>query len=204
MLLGIALAISISSVVVLVYVTSVATEIQSSSSDNNSNSPLFLSAEGSSQPITSKVSNFESAGITNSGTTTTNTSTPTTTTTPQQSGNLTQTVSSVASPTNRTFYLENLEIEAMPKKFGIPSDVFSLTQIAAKQGDTVTINFYNLEQSGGSQHSFVLHNGPYNVDQEVDPQQNTTITFKATQAGVFQYFCKYHPPTMTGQLIVLP
>jgi plastocyanin len=36
------------------------------------------------------------------------------------------------------------------------------------------------------------------------PQQNRTITFKVDQAGVFQYFCKYHAPSMTGQLIVLP
>ena len=205
-LLGIAVAISISSTVVLIYVTSVATENQSSSSDNNLNSLSFLSADGSSQPVTSKVSNFESARITNTGTSTrtTNTSTPTTTI-PQGSGNLTQTVSSVTSPTNRTFYLENLEIETMnTTKFGIPSDVFSLTQIAAKQGDTVTIHFYNLQKLGTSKHSFILHDGSYNIDEELDPQQNTTITFKATQAGVFQYFCRYHPPSMTGQLIVLP
>jgi plastocyanin len=194
---------------VLIYITSVATENQSSSLGQQLSSSSFSLAEGSSQPIASNGSNFESARITNTGISTTtttnnNTSSPTTTTR-QESGNLTQTVSSVAPPTNRTFYLENLEIETInTTKFGIPSDVFSLTQIAARQGDTVTINFYNLQKPGTSKHSFIIHDGSYNIDRELDPQQNTTITFKATQAGVFQYFCKYHPPSMTGQLIVLP
>lgn len=30
------------------------------------------------------------------------------------------------------------------------------------------------------------------------------VMVSADQAGVFQYFCKYHAPSMTGQLIVLP
>jgi plastocyanin len=86
----------------------------------------------------------------------------------------------------------------------IPPDVFSLTQITAKKGDTVIINFYNLEDLGGDNHSFTLIDGSYNIDKVLAPQQNGTITFKADQAGVFQYFCKYHAPSMTGQLIVLP
>ena len=106
---------------------------------------------------------------------------------------------------NRTFYLENTEISTINQtKLDIPPDVFSLTQITAKKGDTVIINFYNLEDLGGDNHSFTLIDGSYNIDKVLAPQQNGTITFKADQAGVFQYFCKYHAPSMTGQLIVLP
>jgi hypothetical protein len=138
---------------------------------------LYKLSGGSSQPIASSVSNLESARITNTGTSTTTTTTTTittinntsapSTTTPQESPNLTQTVSSVTPPTNRTFYLENTEISTINQtKLGIPPDVFSLTQITAKEGDTVIINFYDLEELGGDRHSFTLLDGPYNIDKD--------------------------------------
>ena len=83
-------------------------------------------------------------------------------------------------PSNRTFYLENTEISTINQtKSDIPPDVFSLTQLTAKKGDTVIINFYNLEDLGGDNHSFTLIDGPYNIDKVLVPQQNGTITFKA-------------------------
>jgi plastocyanin len=173
-------------------------------------SPASPSTLGSSQPITS---NNESARITNTGTTTTTTTTITTTTTnssvptttTEESGDLTQTISSLTPPRSRTFYLENTEISTINQtKLDIPPDVFSLTQITAKKGDTVSINFYDLEDLGRDNHSFTLIGGSYNIDKVLAPQQNGTITFKADQAGVFQSFCKYHAPSLTGQLIVLP
>ncbi|HZA68477.1 MAG TPA: cupredoxin domain-containing protein [Nitrososphaeraceae archaeon] len=182
-LLGIGIALSIASVV-SIYVTSVATQNQSLSSGQQLTSPSSSSSsQGSSQRTTT-----------------------TTATTPQESGNLTQTISSLTPPTNRTFYLENTEISKINQtKLGIPPDVFDLTQLTAKNGDTVIINFYNLEDLvGGDNHSFTLLDGSYNIDKVLAPQQNETITFKADQVGVFQYFCKYHAPSMTGQLIVLP
>jgi plastocyanin len=43
---------------------------------------------------------------------------------------------------------------------------------------------------------------PYNIDKNVPAEQNETIVFKANHEGIFQYYCKYHLPTMQGQLIV--
>jgi plastocyanin len=114
-------------------------------------------------------------------------------------------VSSVAGSTNKTFYLENSAISGLNEtKLGIPPDIFSLPQMTVEQGDNVIIHFYNLEDPGGDEHSFTLVEGPYNINKEFAPQENGTITFNANQTGVFQYICEYHPPTMTGQLIVLP
>jgi plastocyanin len=129
----------------------------------------------------------------------------TTTTTPQESGASTKSISSVVDPTNRTFYLENSAISDLNEtKLGIPPDVFSLPQMTVEQGDNAIIHFYNLEDLGGDRHSFTLVDGPYNINKELAPQENGTITFNANQTGVFKYICEYHPPTMTGQLIVLP
>ena len=114
-------------------------------------------------------------------------------------------VSSVADSTNRTFYLENSAISGLNEtKLGIPPDIFSLPQMTVEQGDNVIIHFYNLEDPDGDEHSFTLVDGQYNINRELAPQENGTITFNANQTGVFQYICVYHPPTMTGQLIVLP
>ena len=122
-----------------------------------------------------------------------------------QDSSSTKSVSSVADSTNRTFYLENSAISNLNQtKLGIPPDIFSLSQMTVEQGDNAIIHFYNLEDLGGDEHSFTLVDGPYNINKELAPQENGTITFNANQTGVFKYICEYHPPTMTGQLIVLP
>lgn len=122
-----------------------------------------------------------------------------------QDSSSTKSVSSVADSTNRTFYLENSAISDLNEtKLGIPPDIFSLSQMTVEQGDNAIIHFYNLEDLGGDEHSFTLIDGPYNINKELAPQENGTITFNANQTGVFKYICEYHPPTMTGQLIVLP
>jgi plastocyanin len=45
---------------------------------------------------------------------------------------------------------------------------------------------------------------PYNIDKDLGPGENGIISFKADHEGVFQYYCKYHEPAMTGQLVVRP
>jgi len=131
--------------------------------------------------------------------------TTTTTTAAQESSVSTKSISSVADPTNRTFYLENSAISNLNQtKLGIPPDVFSLPIMVAEQGDNAIVHFYNLEDLGGDNHSFTLIDGQYNINKELAPQTNETITFNANQTGVFKYICVYHPPTMTGQLVVLP
>jgi len=100
---------------------------------------------------------------------------------------------------NRTFYLFNSHVpDANETKLGIPTDLFTPSSITVNKGDIVTIHFYNVENEP---HTFTI-NLPYNIDKNVLPEQNTTIVFEASYNGIYQYYCKYHLPTMVGQLIV--
>ncbi|MER5175845.1 MAG: cupredoxin domain-containing protein [Candidatus Nitrosocosmicus sp.] len=106
---------------------------------------------------------------------------------------------SSSSTTNRTFYLFNSHVpNANETKLGIPTDLFTPSSISVNKGDIVTIHFYNVENEP---HTFTI-GMPYNIDKNVLPGQNTTIIFKADHDGIYQYYCKYHLPTMAGQLII--
>jgi plastocyanin len=102
----------------------------------------------------------------------------------------------------KTFYLFSEEIEGVNEtKLGIPGDVYAPSMLAANEDDTVTIHFYNLDPS--DRHTFTM-GAPYNINKDLRPLENTTITLKASDLGVYKFFCTHHPPTMSGQLIVLP
>ena len=45
---------------------------------------------------------------------------------------------------------------------------------------------------------------PYNINEYLLPGKNATFTFKAGDEGVFRFYCTYHQPTMSGELVVLP
>lgn len=111
----------------------------------------------------------------------------------------------LGSSTNKTFYVFTSSHEDVNQtKLGIPPDSFSPSVIAVNKGDTVNIIFYNLETPpNGDRHSFTLGE-PYNIDKDLGPGQHGVITFKATEDGTYQFFCKYHQPTMRGEVIVLP
>jgi plastocyanin len=64
----------------------------------------------------------------------------------------------------------------------------------------VTIHFYNLDTS--DRHTFTI-GAPYNINLDLLPLHNGTTTFKATQEGVFRFYCTYHQPTMAGQFVVI-
>ena len=85
------------------------------------------------------------------------------------------------------------------KRFQIPSDTFYPSTLIVNMGDTITVHFYNVDQD---RHTFTIE-APYNIDKDLASGQNTTVVFKADHEGVFQYYCKYHLPTMVGQLLVL-
>jgi plastocyanin len=53
-------------------------------------------------------------------------------------------------------------------------------------------------------HSFTMDAQPYTVDVDTAAGETGNATLTADQEGIFQYHCKYHPETMTGQLVVLP
>jgi nitrous oxide reductase len=103
---------------------------------------------------------------------------------------------------NRNFFEFNTAIPAFNVSL-FPPDQFSLRTIEVNQNDYVIVNFYNMEAPTGDRHTFTIDD-PYSVDLEVAPGRNGTVTFTADNPGIYQFYCEYHEPTMTGQLVVLP
>jgi nitrous oxide reductase len=104
---------------------------------------------------------------------------------------------------NKTFYLFSSENEGINEtKLGIPGDTYNLHTMVVHKGDNVTVHFYNLEIDENERHSFTI-GVPYKIDSDLAGNEHAVIKFKADHEGIFQYFCKYHPITMTGQLVVI-
>ena len=107
-----------------------------------------------------------------------------------------------ASSSNKIFYLFSAEHEGVNEtKLGIPPDTYSPDLLEVTEGDNVTIHFYNLDTT--DRHTFTM-GAPYNINQDLLPGTNATFTFKAADEGVFRFYCTYHQPIMSGQLVVLP
>lgn len=115
----------------------------------------------------------------------------------------------------RDFYVFTGVIPFNETIIGVPHDIFTPDRITVNLGDTVIIHYYNLEDVA-EDHTFVL-DSPFWTASLVTVQgaawnggniivhqnQRVNITFVASQAGVFRYWCAYHQPTMTGYLVVL-
>ncbi len=128
-----------------------------------------------------------------------------------------------AAPTTRAFYLFNSSLPFDQHTWGIPHDTFSPDRITVNKGDKVVIYYRNIEDTT-EDHQFIMDQ-PYKFDAVVHGGQNetfpvvstlndasvlllhvnqtATITFTASWAGVFPYYCYIHHPTMTGYLVVL-
>ena len=100
------------------------------------------------------------------------------------------------------FFLFNTELPAF-NVTEFPPDDFSLKILEVNQNDNVSIYFYNMEAPTGDRHSFTI-NAPYNVNLNLGQGNNGSISFVANEPGIFRYYCEYHEPTMSGQLVVLP
>ncbi len=85
-------------------------------------------------------------------------------------------------------------------EIGIPNYAFVPDTIVVDRGDTVTIHFYNTDTD---KHTFTI-GAPYDINIDLAGGENQNVTFAASEAGVFTYYCIYHLPTMVGQLTVLP
>jgi plastocyanin len=72
-------------------------------------------------------------------------------------------------------------------------------QIIVNQGDEVTLEILGVN---GKEHPTVIEG--YDLEFTVKRGQLTTVTFTADKAGVFVFRCGAHPPSMVGELIVLP
>jgi plastocyanin len=96
---------------------------------------------------------------------------------------------------------ENINEEML----GIPPDKFSSDLIVVNQGDSVEIHFYNLEPvETQEKHSFTIAAAQYQMHYDVEAGENVEIEFVAGEAGVYEYVCVYHMPTMQGKMVVLP
>lgn len=125
-----------------------------------------------------------------------------TTTTSPATNNSTLTTTAAASSSNKIIYLFTAEHQGVNQtKLGIPPDTFSPDIIEANTGDNISIHFYNLDATDS--HTFTM-GSPYNIDKVVAPGQNATFKLKAAEEGIYRFYCRFHLPTMEGQLIVLP
>jgi plastocyanin len=128
----------------------------------------------------------------------------------QQSNTTTTTTTQSIMPasTNKTFYVFSAEVEGLNETTTrIAGDIYTLPVIAVNRGDSVTVHFYNTEpteEETVERHSFTIDAQPYSVNIDIAPGESGNATFTADREGIFPYYCIYHLPTMTGQLVVLP
>ena len=131
----------------------------------------------------------------------------------QQQDNTTTTTTTqsiMPASSNKTFYIFSAEVAEgfNETAAGIAGDVYSLPVIEVNRGDSVTVQFYNTEETEVGEtperHSFTIDAQPYSVNIDVGPGESGNATFTADQEGIFPYYCIYHLPTMNGQLVVLP
>jgi nitrous oxide reductase len=113
-------------------------------------------------------------------------------------------IPSMSRPGEKTLYIFTSEVENVDEnKLKIAGDSFSVPTLVANKGDNVTIKFYNVDEVQTERHSFTIGD-PYKVDIDLGFGQNGNATFTADHAGLFTFYCRYHLPVMTGQLLVLP
>ncbi|HEX2013761.1 MAG TPA: cupredoxin domain-containing protein [Nitrososphaera sp.] len=110
-------------------------------------------------------------------------------------------------PQTREFYLltqVDEGVETMEEALGIPPDLFFPTEMTVNKGDKVVVHFYNLEpEETQEHHTFTMATGVYQTHNDLNAGEQKTIEFTASEAGIFDYICVYHTPTMRGQLVVL-
>ena len=113
-------------------------------------------------------------------------------------------IPSMSTPGEKTFYLFTSEVENVDEnKLKVAGDSFSVHTLVVNKGDKVTVHFYNVDDVKTERHSFTIGD-PYKVDIDLGFAQNGNATFTADETGIFPYYCRYHLPVMTGQLLVLP
>ncbi len=76
--------------------------------------------------------------------------------------------------------------------------------LTVSQGDSVTIT---LTSTDGASHEFFIdynNNGALDAGEPVSStfSSTTTLTFTASQAGTFTYYCLIHPSAMKGTFVV--
>ena len=71
------------------------------------------------------------------------------------------------------------------------------TSFDLKAGSSYTVEVTN---GDSAEHSFTFKAA--SVDQDVEGNEDATVTFTAPAAGSYEFHCKYHPATMKGKVTV--
>ena len=74
---------------------------------------------------------------------------------------------------------------------------FDKTSLDLKSGSSYTVEVTN---GDSTKHSFTFEAA--SVDQDVEGNEDATVTFTAPAAGSYEFHCKYHPATMKGTVTV--
>lgn len=101
------------------------------------------------------------------------------------------------------YYIFTQELNADTEKLGIPTSVYTVTNILVHMGDTVTIHFYNTAVNVDDRHTFTMQS-PYDMNYDLAGGEDTTFSFTANTVGGFTYYSTYDIPSMIGHLEVLP
>ena len=74
---------------------------------------------------------------------------------------------------------------------------FDKTSLDLKAGSSYTVEVTN---GDSAEHSFTFEAA--SVDQDVEGNEDATVTFTAPAAGSYEFHCKYHPTAMKGTITV--
>ena len=74
---------------------------------------------------------------------------------------------------------------------------FDKTSLELTSGSSYTVEVTNEDSA---EHNFTFEAA--NAEQDVEANEDATVTFTAPAAGDYEFFCKYHPAAMKGTVTV--